>query len=1086
MRPLSLCLSAFGPYAETVTIPFEEFNQEGMYLICGDTGAGKTTIFDGLLFALYGKATRDDNTQASHTLRSDFARSSQETYAELYFELHGKTYRVRRNPRYRRAKIHGSGTTEKPAHAELEYPGGRCITGVKEVSDAIEDLLGMSADQFCHIVMIAQGEFRKLLCASTKDRAFLLRKLFDTEHLEAFQNALTSQANALKSESAQYDKDFLSLVADMEYLPTSPEALKCEALQAAPVIDPDEFEQLISLQIKHLQQEQSRLEEEQKAKNVQRDQLQSQLDIYEQRIRYNKQAFDLEQTIVQAKHRLADCRVLREQLALEDESRAQDQKELDQLQLSLPSYDVLAEEQERTKDLQEKIDAAQQDLTTLKARQDKAKARLSQAEAYQEQHKSVPVELMAAEAELTNYEQKHRVLQEEESKLADLERKTHDAHKLEIQISQADKQIQELKHKKLEIEHEFAKHMETARLIPLLQDKLSHAKTELQRLDEKILVQAENLSQLEALEQEQTQSRAALSTAQMSYEKAQAKAESTQATYSKAYRLFLDNQVGMLAEGLVDECPCPVCGSCSHPQPAQSLQAAPTLAQLDTYKEAMDVAHAAYLQQTEQTVQAKTAYEQAEKQLALAYERLGTCHDLQKQNVALKQTKDALCHQIATLSEELATSQTAHHAAQQLEQELQGLATTLEQQIDFSKKLAEEYAHLAGALQEKSASCTYSRERLDTALAEVRQQIQEIQARINALRDQNVTLTQSEEHSKATKLELEQLEQDEQRCTTSLQELHITYAATCEKLQTIRASLSHTSKQEAQARIHQISQALQEHKLKQEHVQKSFEACQRELSELTGSYETHKQQMLALPKPKLEQAQLHTTLQETLANLERLQTELDSIKYKVHHNEDTYEKLKKLRRGYKKLHEQRTSLDILAQTASGNLSNAEKISFETYVQSMYFDKVLERANVRLLHMSEQRYSLLRSEEGSRKGKGNAGLDLDVLDAYTGKKRPAKTLSGGESFKASLALALGLSDVVQSYAGGISLDTMFIDEGFGSLDQESLSRAIKTLLDMNGSNKLVGIISHVSELQDAIDTKIIVTRSQEGSHVRVEY
>ncbi|MEG0322736.1 MAG: SbcC/MukB-like Walker B domain-containing protein [Raoultibacter sp.] len=178
------------------------------------------------------------------------------------------------------------------------------------------------------------------------------------------------------------------------------------------------------------------------------------------------------------------------------------------------------------------------------------------------------------------------------------------------------------------------------------------------------------------------------------------------------------------------------------------------------------------------------------------------------------------------------------------------------------------------------------------------------------------------------------------------------------------------------------------------------------------------------------------------------------------------------------------AMETLAHTASGKLSGKDRISFETYVQGIYFDRIITAANQRLSLMTNGRFELKRREQANSR-QGQSGLDLDVLDNYTGKARDASSLSGGESFEASLCLALGLSDVVQSHAGGIQLDTMFIDEGFGSLDQESLQAAIKMLTSLTGDDKLVGIISHVDELKSSLDRKIIVSRGRSGSTVRIE-
>lgn len=210
MKPLKLTMSAFGPYSGETEIDFRTLGRSGVYLVCGDTGAGKTMIFDAICFALFGEASGDsrNGARSSASLRSDFADPASKTFVELEFSYRGQTYRVKRNPDYERAKKRGEGTTKEPANAEIELPDGRCIGGVRKVNMQVEELLGIDANQFKQIVMLAQGEFRKLLTADTATREGIFRKLFATQKYEMLQDRLGEECRKLERENEKLKSEF--------------------------------------------------------------------------------------------------------------------------------------------------------------------------------------------------------------------------------------------------------------------------------------------------------------------------------------------------------------------------------------------------------------------------------------------------------------------------------------------------------------------------------------------------------------------------------------------------------------------------------------------------------------------------------------------------------------------------------------------------------------------------------------------------------------------------------------------------------------------------------------------------------------
>ena len=267
-----------------------------------------------------------------------------------------------------------------------------------------------------------------------------------------------------------------------------------------------------------------------------------------------------------------------------------------------------------------------------------------------------------------------------------------------------------------------------------------------------------------------------------------------------------------------------------------------------------------------------------------------------------------------------------------------------------------------------------------------------------------------------------------------------------------------------------------------ESTKKMIEDYKQQCTETLAQIKELKEQLKDKEKINLEKdKEEFETLKNYMDKIKQLQIEITS---KYSNNMDILSSLKKNSDEIIKQTELYAILDDLYKTASGNLAGKNKIEFEQYVQSVYFDMILVEANKRLTKMTNDRFRLMRKTKATNLGQ-NIGLDLEVFDNYTGKQRDVKSLSGGESFKAALSLSLGVSDVIQSYSGGVTVDTLFIDEGFGSLDTESREQAIDTLDLLTSNNKLIGIISHVTELKERIDKKIIIKKTSNGSEIGFE-
>ncbi len=823
MRPLNLTMSAFGPYAGQTTVDFSALGTTGLYLITGDTGAGKTTIFDAITYALYGEASGE--SRESSMLRSKYAAAETPTFVELTFTNGGRTYTVRRNPEYTRPKTRGTGTTVQKADAELTMPDGRVITKARDVTAAVTDIIGVDRDQFARIVMIAQGEFRKLLLAQTDERKAIFRQIFHTERYQALQNRLKEEAAALDRQCGELEAGLRQAAGCIRGAApeTLPDALDTDALLAA-------------------------------------------LDTL---LRSDEAA------LTQAQTERAQTETRREQV-LSDLGKAE---ALEAARVKLAEADAAwAEAQAEAKTAQAALDAAMASQPEIQSRRQ---------------------DITRLEDALRRYEQLDTLRAQAGAERKRLAQKRSDYDTARARTDAA------------------AQALETARGKLREQPKLAVAAAQTGHAQE---AAAQRCTQLAALEEQQKQCaklETALDTAQTEYRKAAKTAQTALAHYSAQNRAYLDAQAGILARTLVPGQPCPVCGATEHPCPAAAPEQTPDAAALKRALADSDRAQKAAAEHSAQAAGLRGQLEAVREAIAQACRALTPPLDPDTLADTLPALRAAAVRDAEALAAEHTAQQQALTALQTLEAGLPAQETALRQQQTDMQDRAQELSAL-------EARCA----ELD---ADVLRRAQELPHENRAART---------------------------------------------------------------------------------------------------AIDTQRQQHAAV---RARWQWVHT----------------------------------------------------LAATANGAVPGKEKIMLETYIQTAYFDRILGRANTRLLIMSGGQYELRRCARAGD-NRSQTGLELEVIDHYNGTARSVKTLSGGETFAASLSLALGLSDEVQATAGGVQLETMFVDEGFGSLDSEALQQALAALVGVSGGNRIVGIISHVAELKDRIDRQIIVTKDRSGgSRVQVQ-
>ncbi len=926
MRPLRLTLSAFGPYAAETTLDLEKLGRGGLYLITGDTGAGKTTLFDAITYALYDHSS--SGIREGSMLRCKYADDKTPTFVELEFEVHGVRYTVRRNPEYQRPKARGEGMTTEKADATLTYPDDRPpVTKAKDVTAAVQEIIGLDYNQFSQIVLIAQGQFTKLLNASTEERSRIFRKLFRTQRYAQLQERLQAEASALNQQRTAQNAKLDSLLGGLQFSPEDPdaEALRALCAQTVPETALALLDALTARQAAALEEVGTALQA-----------TEAQLDTVQQQLGAAAQAQRLAQQLAARQAELAAAKPALDAARAEAGRHAGDAAQLDaltaqvtQAQSALAAYDA---------------------LDTLCRQQTEARdaARLAAAQAHKRrtQLDSLNAALAAAETELA-------ALADADTRLLALQNRS-------AQLTQRGEALAKLEQRLADCQR---------------QAKTAHK-------------------------------------AQESYRTAAAAQDEARARRDALERAFLDAQAGLLAESLVEGAPCPVCGSTHHPARALLPHTAPTQAQVEAARQA-----------------AAEADRQAQNASAAAQSALAAVNEAK---TSLRRDAETLLPErfttpegtvpltFALMTNVLAEENTALQAAQ----------TDCKAQCQQAEADCRHKAQLEADRQAK----TRQRPALEQAAAEADRSAAAQNASADALEGQIAERRAALPYSRRADAQ-----------------------AALDKLEADRRTLR-TGMDTAQRKLKQAEQTVAAAEAAVEALTAQQTAAQKELPARSAEELTAQQTAL-------------TAARETLRSREK------QLSAQLLPNRKTAAQYRAAAEARQTLESRWQWVSALAATAGGTLTSKQKIKLEAYIQMNYLDRILRYANTRLMQMTAGQYELERI--GAENQRSQSGLDLGVIDHYNGTRRSVKTLSGGESFKASLALALGLSDEVQSSAGGIRLDTLFLDEGFGSLDEESLELAIRVLSGLTEGDRLVGIISHVGALKDRIDRQVVVHKARTG-------
>lgn len=909
MRPLRLEMHAFGSYADTCVIDFDKFGATGLYLISGSTGSGKTTIFDAIVFALYGAPSGD--LRKPEMLRSRFAEDKDKTFVKLTFEINGETYEVKRTPAY------VTPTRKVNADAILILPNGRTVEKTQEVTKEISDIIGLDRAQFCQIVMIAQGDFLKILNSKTEERRKIFQKLFNTEKYEKLQNRVFEDFKQAHSEK---------------------ETLKSKYVE-------------ICLQI------------ETGAENN--------LENGEALIIASKGEMLPEDTI----------QLLSETIKTDEKIIEQKERELNELQTKKDALNrKIGAINERTQQLN-RIEEIKNNLPLLKLKLDDAVKETEEAE----KDKGKIDEYKAKAAVISETINKYGKLDDLTVSLGrqenDRDNKSNYRLKIEEELKFAKKRLEELNGQ--------AEQLKTAESNKVVLDmdssRIDGSLKQVNELIDKIKKVNGIISKKEALKKDL-------------FEK-EAERKAALERYESAHETYINEQAGHLAEKLVDGQPCPVCGATSHPKPAVLADEAVSRDRLEVLKQNFDEADAQSSRISENISSLNGTIDTLNSQIAeAASELLG---EINPDNYFIKANRI-----LKGLNEEKET----------LDKKLKEVNETISRYKDVPEKIKTENEFLENKGNELNE--------LKEALGKLNESINYLNKEINGLKGE---------------LEFESRD----------------------------AALAAKKKYEDDAGS--ITAVINDRQKVRQECETNYRTAENSLKELKASYDSS-----TITITGNEQAELDVLIDK----FSELNNRKNGYENRHNNNKKIVDKIKQNSGSLVKATYKTQWLKELSDTLNGTLSGKDKISLESFVQATYFEKVLRKANIRLLEMTSGQFELVRSEEAEN-GKAQFGLDINVHDYCAGGDRSVKTLSGGESFEASLSLALGLSDVIQTSSGGVRIESMFLDEGFGSLDAKSVEQAVTILMKISAGDRIIGIISHVDTLKERIDRQIEITKDVSG-------
>lgn len=1054
MRPILLEMRAFGSYCEKTIIDFRRARQN-FFLISGNTGAGKSTIFDGMCFALYGESNAAKGREGVW-FQSQFAGLDVIPEVKFVFEEKGEEYTIIRRPRYlrkvKRKTKDGSLTKEENGSVELLFGDG---TSYKErdIQDRINLITGLTKQEFTQTAMIAQGEFMELLREKTKDRQEIFRKLFHTEIYQKISDELSGRNREINKKLAVIGTECKTEISHIEpYFPEGEDREERENFYRELTESFDKssarIDELITI-----------LDEMCKGQTGDCKAVEKQYDKAGEKLKVYRDTLSKSETIAKAYRTKEDSQNVLKELQNNEGAVREQEKILALMETAFeirPYYDAVKESGERLKNINDDIALINKILPEFKEREKKLSEQLKESKDIFDRAKEEFLSLKAkVEVEINNFCK----LEETDKKLRQAVEGENKYKTSIVQLQQSIKTISD-EITMLKDERENLKNAEVQLL------KARQEERELSDIDKKLNELSRKIKLLGEKEE-------IIIKAEKDYLDVRRKYNEASENYNNLNEIFLDNQAGIIANTLLEGKPCPVCGSLSHPKKAVLKD---NNISEDMVKTALKERDDCNKKQNSQAVSLGDLKKDRENILNIIDNITGELPGDYFEN------KNGLLDNLVKFKEEHKSNKT------QNKKNVNDLSQKKERFDEVEKKIPLAEASLEKVTNDLQLQKDELKEK-EKLVVSYNNFIEEIKKQLNyETKDkaEEVLKTKEQLYKKANNI-----------CEGLLKDYDEIKHEISDNKGKLNTLLMQAEKEDSDYK---------EKRLEYEKMLSEGAITQEEMIELTKCTKSEKNQKekevqefwqrkkeaettiknlmeIIKDNEKPDIASLKVVMEEQEKEVILLEKQRNSFSYSLDNNKKVLNNLKNKRKAYNELYARHISLARLSNVACGKVSGQNKVDLETFVQRYYLNKVLLAANRRFINMSAGQFELVMKQEEDFGGKSNTGLDLMVHSLVTDSFRDIKTLSGGESFMAALSMALGMADIIQNTRSSVELDMMFIDEGFGSLDDESRNQAIHLLKELAGGRRLIGIISHVSELKNQVEDQLIVEKDGSGSRVR---
>ncbi len=1041
MKPLKLTMSAFGPYANEETIDFRELNDNSLFLISGNTGTGKTTIFDAISYSLFGEASGTE--RKSKQMRSDFAKE-QITFVEFIFSLYGKKYRVKRTPTQLRAKKNNSGLTKENSSGEFQEIGKtNIIISIKNINTKIEELLGLNVDQFRQIMMIPQGDFKRLILSRSDEREKILKTLFKTHRYRELQDELKSMSNSLQRDFKESQTKREHKLENIQFKPVS----KLEELLSPDnKIIGDILMETRNLITKDNEEKDNIIQKNDKLKTEQ-----NQLISEEEKAKTINQCFrELEQTFI----------------TLEKLNSEKDRMGfLEQKVKAAIKTDAIIPVEDNINKLEKKIEKNEQLKKRLEQDKENSRENLNGA------IKNKDLEESPARKKIREDSRK------EIDKLKRFSTKVNSYLKSQDKLKQKEKEVNSLE---TEIENNKKELAETTRKINHLEkdekvlNKLTVEKGELSLSLERQKTIKEKLKTVKTKLEKNDQQTSQKEKSEEELNKLEAKIKKAIIKKEAIEKAEKQNIVASLAENLQEDDPCPVCGSSHHPQIATHTKEIPNSSEKIELKSDIDDSNDLITRLKSEIMLTISLIKENKNELQAIIKELNKSDQFNliaddKLAPTIQSYLDNIT--IFKIEKDLSTIEARLKSNDVISEQLEKAKLQIDKLVETEQALTESQREIETIITQEATKIKEIEKELTTEQLEINDFAGLINEEQDKLKELDKALETATELVKQWEIKTVRTDSELNSCSTNIKNDIIDLNTQKSDFQTLLQKADFKNADDYVA-----------HKMDEDernNASRTVNDFNKRLIETENNALVLKEKTTG--KKEIDISVFADKIKKIAEKIEVKNSETNNLENRINNNKKAIAEIEIINKAIASKEREFATIGTLAKAANGD--NSLNLTFESYILTAFLDDILKAANSRLQIMSDSRYYLQREME-LIDGRSSSGLNLNVLDQHTGQVRSVTTLSGGEIFKASLSMALGLADIVQMFSGGITIDVMFIDEGFGSLDTDSLEQALNCLLELKSTGRMVGIISHVPSLKERIPTRLEIISSPLGSKIKM--